>query len=72
MNHQMREFNKILGIFLIILGCVSLCVALAPLIVPAFFFLLGLYLINYGMKLRGTISLSAFTRSWWLHFKNFR
>jgi len=62
---------KILGLVLIVLGCILFVGVLAPLLVRALLGFLALYVINYGMKLRGMPPLTLFLQSWWFS-RNFR
>ena len=65
----MTRSDNIIGIILIILGIFLLFSALSPIIIPVFFFILGLYLINYGMKMRRMPPLTLIAMSWWSRFR---
>jgi len=68
----MSNSRSVLGLILIILGVILLGFVLARFIIYILFTLLGLYLINYGLKLRGMPSAWYYARTWWIHIDRYR
>jgi len=69
---QIGSGQKVLGLVLMILGIVVFVGILSPVLIYVFGVFLALWLINYGMKLRGMPPLIVVARSWWYTLKNFR
>jgi len=68
----MTLFDKILGIICIISGLVFLFLGIAPFLKTILFILLGLFLINYGLRLCAMPTATQFARIWWFQSRRFR
>ncbi|MFC1842850.1 hypothetical protein ACFLYU_04290 [Candidatus Dependentiae bacterium] len=68
----MTRWNQILGTILIVLGFVALFAAIYPFFKNILFFLLGVYLISYGLRMRGMYAVTHYARTIWFNVKRFR
>ena len=59
------DYNKLLGIMLMVVGSVLFVLVAGDFIVRALLAFAALYIINYGMKLRGMSPLILIAKSWW-------
>ena len=58
--------NKPLGITFIVLGLIAFFIAVAPLLFPILLALVGLYLINLGLRLIGKPPLTILLQQIWI------
>ena len=68
---SMYSIRDPLGLFVIAIGVACIFWALKDLFVPAAFFIGGLFLINYGLTLRGGQTLQQRAQVWFI-MRNFR
>jgi hypothetical protein len=57
-------YNKLLGMFLIILGLVLFVIVTGDFLIRIALGLAALYIVNYGMRLRGLPPLYFVVQSW--------